>query len=790
MPILSAGLAVVQGTSRDPSLGAYRTVGTAIALIAVAGMIAALAMAWPRPLSVAVVGALDAVALVYLAMRHRFPAAHAGAAAAVALVYLLAVHMLAGSLDPAETDGAAVLRSVLVAPGGLRSGTSLVGLFVAMAAAAEWLVRRGLNAHGAVYAGASVAVALVSLTLVTQMVWTGGTVAAAIHPMIVYTVYGLGSLALAARWRRQELGYFGLGLVLGASLWALWWQTEEIAPLWAAVLAVEALVLALAGVGLRIYLRTAAAAGGRGIAAAQIDPASAPSRLASSNETAPSTRPVSRVAVFHFPLLHSAEAAAAAALGFGAWTWEVPSTAHAVAAASLTAVMLTLAWTHRSPARTWIASAVLLLGLLEWTLIDDPGRVAWPYVASLLAHATVATLAGVGLAWGWDAARAGRTPQAEEPGPGNLACVLVEPLLQSATITSTAALVLLLHLPGRDALGLAACLGWVAALWLVMGWKQRLPAIWQAAQAVLSGAAVAGAVAWIERHPWEGATSIDLFDPRSLQTMGMGLGLLTSAWLAVRIATRGNQTLRQLLEPDWPSVDWLVGHALVFAQFLLAASVLGAPCWDELGRRPFAGPYALHAAALAWWLAGLMLANAVLAFWHRWGAVEVASTAVAAATMPYLIAWHSAEQVAAASAARWALAFTGLAMAGVVLARRPLKHVLARVGAKLETGPEGPVAAQAVVIATALVPVVCLTFLAAVTQLAGWQSGGPIAGPFASLSANVSYLVPLAVVIVALVGFALGEASAGYAFAAGLVVQMTVVLGYLLNLTATARASA
>ena len=54
---------------------------------------------------------------------------------------------------------------------------------------------------------------------------------------------------------------------------------------------------------------------------------------------------------------------------------------------------------------------------------------------------------------------------------------------------------------------------------------------------------------------------------------------------------------------------------------------------------------------------------------------------------------------------------------------------------------------------------------------------------------NISYLVPLALVMLGLIGHALRESSAGYAFGAGLVAEMAVILGYALHVTSGISAS-
>ena len=70
-------------------------------------------------------------------------------------------------------------------------------------------------------------------------------------------------------------------------------------------------------------------------------------------------------------------------------------------------------------------------------------------------------------------------------------------------------------------------------------------------------------------------------------------------------------------------------------------------------------------------------------------------------------------------------------------------------------------------------------------QLAGFLPKGPASGTFfQTLGTEVSYLVPLLVSVVALVVLAWRESSSGYAFSAGLVTKLSVVLACLLSFTA------
>ena len=73
---------VRRGVARDPALAGWHVSGTAVALVGMTVMLAALGLAWPHPLAIMAVAALDCVALVLAAFRWRLPALHAGASPA------------------------------------------------------------------------------------------------------------------------------------------------------------------------------------------------------------------------------------------------------------------------------------------------------------------------------------------------------------------------------------------------------------------------------------------------------------------------------------------------------------------------------------------------------------------------------------------------------------------------------------------------------------------------------------------------------------------------------------
>ncbi len=243
LPVLAAGLTIQRRALRDSSLESYRLAGTTVALVALAGMLAAVGLAWPHPHWIMAVCLFDAVVLAWAAFRWRMPMLHAGAISCAALAYLTAFHLVAGDLQVSADAVTSIdmLKWTLSA----RSGTALGVLFVVLAVISEWLARRGYRRHGAYYLGGCAMAAAAGLVLATfHGLWHGG--ADALRAAILYGVYGLGSLALAARWRRVEFSYLGLFLLAAVLPWGFAWHaaTRVFGPHWGLLLAAEGLAMA------------------------------------------------------------------------------------------------------------------------------------------------------------------------------------------------------------------------------------------------------------------------------------------------------------------------------------------------------------------------------------------------------------------------------------------------------------------------------------------------------------------------------------------------------------------
>jgi hypothetical protein len=366
---MASGLTVQRGARRGPALDSYRLAGTAVGVIGLAGMLAAVGLAWPHPWWIIAVCVLNTLALVWAAFRWRMPLLHIGAIACAALAYLTAFHLVAGDLKlPVdEVTSLHMLQLTLSA----RSGTALGGLFLVLAVISEWLARVGFRRHAVYYVGGCAAAAVAGLILTTYHGFTSGG-NDALRAAILYGVYGGGALLLAARWRRLEFSYLGLVLIAAVLPWGFAWHraTSAFGPHWGLLLAIEATIMAAAAFALNRKRRSE---------------------------------------IYVAPLMQLGEGVAWPAIGvtLAAGIWEHPLAA-AVSTLCAAAVYLILAANYRSPWRVWIGQGLLSFASL-FTAVGWLKYAGWIKTLEAIADSPrsvqVFGIALMGLSLVWIAAR-------------------------------------------------------------------------------------------------------------------------------------------------------------------------------------------------------------------------------------------------------------------------------------------------------------------------------------------------------------------------------------------------
>jgi hypothetical protein len=733
IPILAAGLTIRRRMAEElKEAGMLRTAGSAIILSGVLVMLVPAILAWPHPVLLMVVCALDFAVLTYVAFRYDLAIAHAAALPCLAAAYLTGFHVVSGSVDYDRLG-----ESMSELAFSTQSGIALAGLFILWGVAAEVLARIRRTGHAVFYVLACTGAAAVSMVLVT-LPGRGAETA-----MGLYGLYGVGGLVLNARWRRPLASSLALALLVAATLWGLWGFYPRDIPLWGAVLAVEA--LAMGCVARAMQPRLAGSASDDPVVA---ESASAPAGLWEA---------------YREPLARSAESTAPLAFFAAAWAGLQSLTLpveHVVTGACLALLNVLLAWRYRQPSFTWVGSVLALASIA--IALALPGSVFhFPLPSldvALLAHATLAlagSLVSVKIL----------SQQASE--------VFARPLRQSALLSSSFALPLLLF-PNWNALSVPTLgLFWLAAVWLTIAWLHRRPGLFVAAQVVLCAAVLFATTIWLQHQEWFARHAADLperlWDPRCLHAFGVSLGVLSLLWVIARLALREREAAQPLLQPPWPAIDRLVLTGLVMGQIALAA-------WGVAASLPFA-----HGSG-AWLLLGLLTAVLATALWDRRGEWAVVGLVILGLTVPILTAGAFSGIPATELALRWGLAVCFLVLSVCLWLRGSLDRLAVLAGWKVQGGLDLPAVCRALLILCAVLPVLLLTVTQAPLRLGRVPPVWPMdAVFFRHMDWLVATVVPMILLGLGLVGHAFRERSPGYAFAAGLVVNMTATGAYALH---------
>jgi hypothetical protein len=192
----------------EPRLSAVRTVGTSIALLGMAVVLAGVLLSWPNPASIVPAALLNFAVFTVIAFLLKLPAAHIFAAACLSLAYAVTVQVLAGHV-PWQNLGETSLLQVTSSAG---TGKALVIPFLLFAFTNEWLLRKSKpkDAHSYLIAASMVAVA----SLILLAFYGLGISGDPHHVSIIFALYAAGALWFAWRERAIVLVWAGAGLLL------------------------------------------------------------------------------------------------------------------------------------------------------------------------------------------------------------------------------------------------------------------------------------------------------------------------------------------------------------------------------------------------------------------------------------------------------------------------------------------------------------------------------------------------------------------------------------------------
>ena len=523
--ILAFSLTLTQQLEGREKLTSWRAAATAVGLTSVLGLVAGLLLAWPWSSLLFLVALIDTAVLVWIAIVCRFRWTHAGAIVTGAVACLTGYHLFAGHLPwrmPAEP--AMMIYTIF----GGTSAAVLVVFSGLLAATAAWFTKERRIEDAKIYAYGTAAVAVISLVGSAAAAWFEGGTSIPLA-VFVFTIYGLACL-IGNRWLRLlAVTHTGLALLVAATLWGLYWFVPTPTPLWAAILGIEALALALVGLAL--------------------------GQLQKGTSEQPNNISTTLIDAYRIPALDVADALAGLTLVVSALILlpDLTRFTHtawpAIALTAAAGTWLLGAWTRDSRERTWIASATILLMLVHTFVYCLPDWLYQPWLDAVLLHATFGVAATLACQLGFRTS----APAFRD----RLHRIFLEPISQSAGLSSALALPLLFVNTWEHMLTLSLCLFWLSAIWLVVAAVNRLPALITGAQAVMCLASVAAATAWLQQCLWSIEGRVDLTDLRTWQVYGLALAILALVWTITprrpaKVQTRQQPPRTRMAQPRPP----------------------------------------------------------------------------------------------------------------------------------------------------------------------------------------------------------------------------------------------
>jgi hypothetical protein len=317
---------------------------------------------------------------------------------------------------------------------------------------------------------------------------------------------------------------------------------------------------------------------------------------------------------------------------------------------------------------------------------------------------------------------------------------------------------------------------------LVLNGHWRRPSVGYAGEIALCIAVIYGVTAWLAGQPFS--------DPPSLQAYGIGLAGLTVLWPVLRLALQLTRSPSQTYALDSWLIDRGLLAALVLGQFALAIWSIAPALLHELTPLRYSVPdLASNIQAFgpaAWILLALLTVSLVISLWRQ-PLETVQGLVLLAVTVPLLVAGPLAVEHATSPALRWGLGFCFLGCSLLVWLRKPVAGLATQLRMPVDSANDIALPVRQMLIGLCVLPILLLTASHFAMRLGGLMPTPAEGTFFYDMRSFGRHGVPLILVAVALVGHALRERSAGYAFAAGLVVNAIVMGGYALSVITAGR---
>lgn len=462
-------------------------------------------------------------------------------------------------------------------------------------------------------------------------------------------------------------------------------------------------------------------------------------------------------------------------------------------------------------ARAWpatVAGALLTLAALVQGIVFKIAGHSEPiyWQLAVLVHATVSTVAAGAVRF--------RLPDMRR--------AFADPLGYAGLASSGLAIPFWLYaMPSESSASIATYTLWLALIWLALSFLHRMAGLFTASQFMTAISALLAVSAYVDSTDWYATLTNRYLDPWVLELYGIALSVLCLGWIGLRTGfmrwslshdraaitsesgsrREAMDTIQWLLNPPWPPVDRIViGLVLVGFVVMLVCGVTPG-VMHEMAPRSGTGIVAEEIGGVlqshvfsgtAWILWLLLIAVLAAGLFEQFTPWLVHGLTLTVACVCPLVAGLWDSELATASALRWLFAGYLVAASIPIWFRRFALDWVARFSGSASGNRMEPLARESRVLlfTIAITPVLALTIYPAVATIFGSAPVGVAAtSVFGRMGDSISYVIPLVAVIGVLVGHAMRERSAAMAFAAGLVLNLAVTLGYLLHVVTSAGGS-
>ena len=428
-----------------------------------------------------------------------------------------------------------------------------------------------------------------------------------------------------------------------------------------------------------------------------------------------------------------------------------------------------IAWFRDQFVASWIGLALAQLAIVQAFVFKFGYQLApfHPVRLSLLVFVSLTTATAFAL----------------RKSDGKVRRIFETPATLAALIASAAVAPFVLFGGWMSAGQMAVRVFWLAAVWLTLSLLNNWRTLFTAFQAALTVGVACGVWAIFDAYALPSALAAE--SPVRWQAVGIALALLSLCWIGLRLAVRRTaktvepSSLEHLLFPPWPTVDRIVTAAVW--GLLVWLSVLGITdaVFVNFAERPpqeqALSIFVSQALGLGSWL--LMLAVAlvfVVSLWERFERRLVLAMMTLLACACLLLAGRFSVEGLTLQWFRWAAAISFALVALPIIFRNQLRRLCERFNwPQMETRSAGLAdLARAESLALFAMPVLVLTIVKSVWALLGLNL---------SLAATLLFLAPVLIVSLTLAAYAVRERSAVYAFASGLLLNLSATLGCLSN---------